>query len=194
MGGETDLNLVKVQDSARLAWQDFGMDPEPCPDTTLVRPFDLDKAGAAKDINGLLNSYVTVMDTKASAFLAGNVAAATFLLRDLPPPGPARIAYITAMVFFAASTIVAGGVIFPRVPPVGNSVLFWGDIARQPDFRSYQQEFIRIMENGQLDEQYCVQNWGTARVLRRKFKLLRTAILLFFIALFSAVFVYLSAS
>lgn len=169
------------------------MNPEPCDDATLIRPFDLDKAGAAKDINGLLNAYVTVMDTKASAFLAGNVAAATFLLRDLPPPGPARIAYISAMVLFAASTIVAGGVIFPRVPPTGSSVLFWGDIARQPDFKSYQQEFIRVMENGQLDEQYCVQNWGTARLLRRKFRWLRCAILLFFIALFTALFVYLSA-
>ncbi len=169
------------------------MKSQPCDDDLVRRPFDLDKASVAKDINGLLNSYVTVMDTKASAFLAGNVAAATFLLQKMPPPGTIKIAYLAAATLFAASTIVAGGVIFPRVPGRGNSILFWGDIAGTADFKTYHSDFNRIVESGFLDEQYCVQNWFTARVLQRKFRWLRSAILLFFAALFIAFYVYISA-
>lgn len=169
------------------------MKDEPCDEELVRRPFDLDKASVAKDINGLLNSYVTVMDTKASAFLAGNVAAATFLLQRMPASGAGKIAYLVAAALFAASTIVAGGVIFPRVPKRDNSILFWGDIAGTSDFKTYYNDFNRIVENGFLDEQYCVQNWFTAKVLRRKFRWLRGAITLFFFALFTALYVYLSA-
>ena len=45
-------------------------------------PDDLQKAAAAKSINDYLNHYVTVIDTKAGAFLAGNVAAASMLLHS----------------------------------------------------------------------------------------------------------------
>ena len=69
------------------------MNDDPCDDALMLRPFDLDKAAAAKEINDLLNHYVTVMDTKASAFLAGNVAAATFLLREMPSAGLPHFGY-----------------------------------------------------------------------------------------------------
>jgi hypothetical protein len=166
------------------------MTPDPCDEQAPLRPFDLDKASAAKDINDYLNHYITVMDTKATAFLAGNVGAATFLLSN--PPGHNALFYL-AIVLFAVSTVVAGGVIFPRLPASGNSVLFWGDIARHADFQSYQREFLRVVESGALDEQYCIQNFHAARLLKRKYKWLRWAIMLFGCAVFSAFGVYLMA-
>lgn len=162
---------------------------DPCNEEAPLRPFDLDKASAAKDINDYLNHYITVMDTKATAFLAGNVGAATFLLSN--PPKHGALFYF-AVVMFAVSTVVAGGVIFPRLPGRGNSVLFWGDIALHADFQSYQREFQRVMESGMLDEQYCIQNYLAARLLKRKYRWLRWAITLFVLAVFSAFGVYLS--
>ena len=162
-------------------------------DPAALRPFDLDKASAAKDINDYLNHYITVMDTKATAFLAGNVGAATFLLNKAPDHGWMRVMFVIAVILFAISTVVAGGVIFPRLPRRGGSVIFWGDIARHADFKSYQHDFMAVMESGQLDEQYCVQNYQASRVLERKYKWLRWAIVLFVIAVFSAFSVYLGA-
>lgn len=166
------------------------MSQEPCNQTAARRPFDLDKASAAKDVNEYLNHYITVMDTKATAFLAGSVGAATFLLQKVPEGGALRVFYVVAVVLFGASIIVAGGVIFPRVPKRGNSILFWGDIARQPNFQSYLKDFDRVVESGFLDEQYCVQNFQVARLLKRKFLWLRWSIVLFGAALFTSFGVY----
>lgn len=151
----------------------------------------LGKIKAAKNINDYLNHYITVMDTKASAFLAGNVAASTFLLHDMPAMGWLRAIYVSALVLFASSIAIAGTVIFPRLPTKGNSIIFWGDIASQPDFQNYLNDFNRVVENGWLDEQYCVQNFFAARVLRRKYNCLRWAIGLFFCALAVGFVVYL---
>lgn len=168
------------------------MSPEPCDEPTARRPFDLDKASAAKDINDYLNHYISVMDGKATAALAGSVGAATFLLQKVPTSSGLRVLYVVSVVLFAASILVAGGVIFPRVPKRGNSILFWGDIARQADFKTYLKEFDRVVESGFLDEQYCVQNYQAARLLKRKFLWLRWSIGLFGAALFTAFAVYVS--
>ena len=165
------------------------MPDDPCDETRVLA--DLGKIKAAKSINDYLNHYVTVMDTKASAFLAGNVAAATFLLREMPEMGWMRLFYILALVLFAASIALAGAVIFPRLPTKGNSIIFWGDIAAQTNLQSYVKSFNQVMDSGTLDEQYCAQNFFAARVLIRKYRCLRLAILLFFSALVVAFAVYL---
>lgn len=156
-------------------------------------PDNLQKAAAAKSINDQINYYIAMMDTKASVFLAGNVAAASFLLKDMPVDGVGRAAYFLALTLFATSTLVAGGVIFPRLPAKGNSIIFWGDIAAKPDAKTYVETFNRTVEEGFLDEQYAVQNFLAARLMRRKLRWLRTAISVFFTALFLAFFVYLWA-
>ncbi len=94
---------------------------------------------------------------------------------------------------FALSTIVAGGVIFPRLPRAGSSILFWGDIARQGDAAGYVRNFNRVLDAGLLDEQYCVQSYYTALVIRRKYRWLRWAVVLFFIALFTGSVVLVAA-
>ncbi len=166
------------------------MSDDPCDEARVIA--DLGKIKAAKNINDYLNHYITVMDTKASAFLAGNVAAASFLLHDMPGQGWLRAAYVLALVLFADSVAVAGAVIFPRLPATGSSIIFWGDIAARQGLNEYIADFNRIVDGGQMDEQYCAQNFFAARVLRRKYNCLRWSIILFFAALLAAFGVYLA--
>ena len=74
-------------------------------------PDDLQKAAAAKSINDQINQYIVVMDTKASAFLAGNVAVASFYLSTMPQSDGGRLAYYLALALFGAAILMAGGVI-----------------------------------------------------------------------------------
>lgn len=156
-------------------------------------PDDLQKAAAAKSINDQINQYIVMMDTKASVFLAGDVAAASFYLGLMPQSDEGLLAYYVALALFGAAILAAGGVIFPRLPKAGNSIIFWGDIAASPNFKSYQERFQSTLNDGLLDEQYCVQNFLAARVMRKKFLWLRGSILLSFAALFVAFFAYLKA-
>ncbi len=152
------------------------------------------KVKVAKGVNDLLNHYVGVLDTKASAFLAGNVAAASFLLKEMPIPLYAKVLYFTALTCHAASVIMAGTTIFPRLPKPSNSVIFWGDIARLTSLETYTKLFNSVLEAEQMDEQYTAQNYFTARVLKRKYHCLRWCIALFFFALFAAFPAFLVAS
>ena len=142
------------------------------------------RINTAHQVNGLLNHYISVLDAKASAFLAGNVASATLLLRGVPDLMCLEILYYVALACYGASVLMAGATIFPRLPRTGDSVLFWGDIAACKDAQIYTERFDKVVDGGKLDEQYLAQNFLTARVLARKYRCLRTCIALFFLALF----------
>ncbi|MEO6739395.1 MAG: Pycsar system effector family protein [Chthoniobacteraceae bacterium] len=157
-------------------------------------PLQLRRIKISRQVNGLLNHYVGVIDAKASAFLAGNVAAGTFLLRDMPQPVWGRVLFFIALGSYAISVIMAGATIFPRLPKTGDSVLFWGDIAGTGSVKAYTQRFDAVLDSGQLDDQYIAQNFLTSRLLRRKFRCLRTAIAFFFVALFASFAVFLAAA
>ena len=148
----------------------------------------------ARQINGLLNHYVSVLDAKASAFLAGNVAAGSFLLRDMPQAMCWRVLFFTALGSYAVSVVMAGATIFPRLPKTGDSVLFWGDIAATGSVKAYTERFDAVLDGGRLDEQYLAQNYLTSRLLRRKLRCLRASIAIFFVALFASFAVFLAAS
>ena len=157
-------------------------------------PLQLRRIKIARQINGLLNHYVGVLDAKASAFLAGNVAAGGFLLREMPGALWWRLLFFTALGAYATSVLMAGATIFPRLPKTGNSVLFWGDIAATGSVKAYTERFDAVLDSGQLDEQYLAQNFLTSRLLRRKFRCLRACIAFFFVALFASFAVFLAAS
>jgi hypothetical protein len=78
----------------------------------------------------------------------------------------------------------------PRVPPCGSSVIFWGDVARDADAASYARRFDEVVNAGRLDDQYSMQNYCSAIVLRRKFIWLRAGIYFFFAALVTGFFAY----
>ena len=157
-------------------------------------PLQLRRIKIARQINGLLNHFVGVLDAKASAFLAGNVAAGSFLLREMPDAVCWRVMFFMALGSYAVSVLMAGATIFPRRPRTGDSVLFWGDIAANGSIQAYTERFDAVLDSGQLDDQYVAQNFLTSRLLRRKFRCLRMAIAFFFIALFSSFAVFLVAS
>ena len=154
-------------------------------------PYDLDKAVAAKEINDYMNHYLAALDSKAGLFLAGNVAAASLLLKEWPPDLVGKTMTVVSISLFAASSFAAGSVIFPRLPPRGSSVIFWGDVAADADVSTYVQRFDSCINEGKLDEHYAIQNFFSARVLRRKFLWLRAGIILFFAALGAGFFTYL---
>jgi hypothetical protein len=147
----------------------------------------------AKGVNDLLNHYVTVFDTKASAFLAGNVAAASFLLREMPHPMCAKWLYFISLTFYATSVLMAGMTIFPRLPRSSKSVIFWGDISAHRDLETYASEFDKVIDSSQMDDQYIAQNFYTALVIKRKCHSLRWCISFFFIGLFASFPVFISA-
>jgi pycsar effector protein len=155
---------------------------------------DLQRIKVARRVNALLNQFVGVLDTKASMFLAGSVAAASFLLKDAPHNMWCRVIYFSSLSAYSASVVMAGATIFPRLPKTGNSVLFWGDISSHKDIDSYVNHFDSVLGSGKLDEQYLAQNYHTARLLRRKYVCLRASIILFFIGLFTSFAVFLSVS
>ena len=64
-------------------------------------PLQLHRIKIARQVNGLLNHFVGVLDAKASAFFAGNVAAGTFLLREMPHPLWDRALFSSFAVFLA---------------------------------------------------------------------------------------------
>lgn len=157
-------------------------------------PQQLRRIKVACQVNGLLNHFVGVLDAKASAFLAGNVAAGSFLLREMPHELPWRVLFFAALGSYAFSVLMAGATIFPRRPKTGNSVLFWGDIAASGSVQDYTMRFDAVLDSGQLDDQYLAQNFLTSRLLRRKFRCLRVSIVFFFVGLFSSFAVFLAAS
>jgi hypothetical protein len=146
----------------------------------------------AKGVNDVLNYYVQVTDTKASIFIAGSVASASFLLINFPHDWWLRALYVTAAVCLGAALILATLVILPRLPlRTASGSVFWGDIAGCTDPADYRDRFARTATVGLLDDEYSTLNFHTARILRRKIRILRAAIICFLVGVLAALPQYL---
>jgi hypothetical protein len=141
----------------------------------------------AKGVNDVLNYYIQVTDTKASIFIAGSVAAASFLLMRFPD-GPWRKAlYFAAAALLGAALVLATLVILPRFPARSRAgSVFWGDIAGCRSPEEYRDRFSGTASAGLLDEEYSVLNFHTARILERKLRILRAGILCFLVGVLFA--------
>ena len=71
-------------------------------------PLQLRRIKIERQINALLNHFVGVLNAKASAFPAGNVAAGSFLLREMPQPMWRCVLFFTALGSYAISVLMAG--------------------------------------------------------------------------------------
>ena len=154
-------------------------------------PFPPDTDGKlttlAKGVNDVLNYYVQVTDTKASIFIAGRVASASFLLMNFPHDWWLRALYVTAAVRLGAALILATLVILPRLPlRTASGSVFWGNIAGCTDPADYRDRFARTATVGLLDDEYSTLNFHTARILRRKIRILRAAIICFLVGVLAA--------
>ena len=134
----------------------------------------------AKGVNDVLNYYIQVTDTKASIFIAGSVASASFLLVKFPDGWSGRILYTTSAVRLGICLVLATLVVLPRLPTrSGTGSVFWGDIAGCPTPAEYRDRFGATASGGLLDEEYSILNFHTSRILARKIRILRIAILCF---------------
>ena len=147
---------------------------------TLPPDADGSRTMLAKGVNDVLNYYIQLTDTKASIFIAGSVAAASFLLMHFPDGRVARLLYFTSASALGMALVLATWVILPRRPArTGRGSVFWGDIAECADAEVYRSRFGEAAASGVLDDDYCLLNHQTARILDRKVRILRGAILLF---------------
>jgi hypothetical protein len=134
----------------------------------------------AKGVNDVLNHYIQVSDAKASIFIAGSVAAATFLLMKFPTDTAARTLYFSAAACLGVSLMRATLVILPRLPKrSGAGSVFLGDVAGCGSPADYRDRFGATASTGLLDEECSVLNFHTARILEKKIRVLRLAILCF---------------
>lgn len=141
----------------------------------------------AKGVNDVLNYYVQVTDSKASIFIAGSVAAASFLLLHFPEGLGAQLLYFSAASFLGASLILATLVILPRLPGrSGSGSVYWGHIANFANPGSYRDSFAKTAAAGLLDEEYSILNYYTARILAKKIRILQLAILFFLAGVLAA--------
>jgi Family of unknown function (DUF5706) len=154
---------------------------------TLPPDSDGSLTNMAKGVNDVLNYYIQVTDTKASIFIAGSVASASFLLMKFPEGIGPRALYFTAALSLGVCLVLATLVILPRLPArTGTGSVFWGDIAGCSGPNEYQDRFGRTASSGLLDEEYSLLNFYTARILEKKIRILRVAILCFLLGILTA--------
>lgn len=152
-----------------------GVAPAP---RTLPPDSDGSLTSMAKGVNDVLNYYIQVTDTKASIFIAGSVAAASFLLMKFPVGFGPRALYFLAASSLGTTLVLATLVVLPRLPAKsGTGSVFGGDIAGCHDSTEYRDRFGKTASSGLLDEEYSVLNFHTARILKKRF---RSFALLFF--------------
>ena len=161
-----------------------GVQPPP---RTLPPDSDGSLTTMAKGVNDVLNYYIQVTDTKASIFIAGSVAAASFLLMKFPEEWGARALYFFSAASLGVSLLLATLVVLPRLPArSGTGSVFWGDIAACSDPIAYRDRFGATASAGLLDEEYSVLNFYTSRILERKIRILRSGILSFLAGVLTA--------
>ena len=158
---------------------------------TSVRTLPPDSDGSlttmAKGVNDVLNYYIQVTDTKASIFIAGSVASASFLLMKFPVGTGPQVLYVVAAASLGAALVLATLVVMPRLPAFGGKgSVFWGDIAGCSSAVNYRDRFGQTASAGLLDEEYSVLNFYTSRILGRKIRILRSGILCFLAGVLTA--------
>lgn len=150
-----------------------------------------DELESARQINNYLNHYVTVTDAKAVGILAGVFASAAFLLKDIPDTNCfAFWGYIFGALLHAVTASMGLAAIYPRVPSMGTSVIFWEDIYQRKSLTEYLKAYKAACSSGFLDEEYATQNYFVSRVLHRKTSLVRWAIRFFVLALIAGLALY----
>ena len=136
----------------------------------------------AKGVNDLLNTYVQVADTKASIFIAGSVAAASFTLMGFPKQVFAQVLYFVGACCLFTSLVLGTLAVLPRIPRRRDQGhVFWGDIAACESAEAYALGFDIAAKEGRLTAEYAELNYHTAGILKAKLRMLRYSIMGFLI-------------
>ena len=132
----------------------------------------------ANFVHGSLLQNITLADRKAGILFTLVSAALLFLFTRVPEvifsaAGGLWLVVVTLLVLAAS---LAFSVIFPRQRRHSENVLFWGGVADWPDRNAYIQA-VASMESERITQaklEYC---YDLARICRRKFRLLRYAMM-----------------
>ena len=99
----------------------------------------------------------------------------------------ARVLYSASATSLGVALVLATLVVLPRLPArSGIGSVFWGDIAGCSGPCEYRDRFGSTASGGLLDEEYCVLNFYTARILEKKIRILRVSILCFLTGVLTA--------
>jgi len=138
--------------------------------------------GFGKGVNDYYNHFVTVVDAKATAFLAADLVLASLALSDASSLLQLSIPVSAGVVSFLGSGLVAAISIYPRLPRGVRGLVFWEDVRRFPSEADYATA-LRALDATEIELLYAEQNYHVASVLHRKNLLLRISILLFILGM-----------
>ncbi len=145
--------------------------------------------GFSKEINGYLNSYVNMADSKAGAIVGLNTLILGLVMAwGENDRGDIRI-HLFTVAFFVVGAALAAFVIFPRMPRGGSGVIFWEDIRTYPTVEAYQNK-LRSMDDQDVEDSYAYQNFYVSRVLHQKHFYIRWAMIVTVLGVVMAVVDY----
>ncbi|WP_395118710.1 Pycsar system effector family protein [Rhodanobacter sp. FW102-FHT14D06] len=122
--------------------------------------------GLGKDINDYLNHYVLVADGKAATLAAGSlVLVGLALSSEVNNAEP--ILWLIGTILAGLSAVLAGAVLYPRTPHLGNGHIFWADIRSFDSAESYWKS-LRQLDGDAVGREYARQNYFVSQVLLRK--------------------------
>ena len=131
--------------------------------------------GFGQSVNEYYNHYISVADTKAGAFLAGNLVILGLMVDQAYLATMASWTQYISIGFLAISSVLAALVLFPRLPRGKQEIIFWEDVYSFPSLLEYQNDLRRVSEQD-VEMKYATQNYLVSGVLHRKHQLLRWSI------------------
>lgn len=149
---------------------------QPTPSSQLIIPAATLGGSFGTSVNNYLNFYINIADSKATAFLAGNLVALGVVMSQNDPSRPNAPLHLLAIACFIIAGIVSTLVLFPRLPEGGSGVIFWEDIRSYNTPDEYHQA-VTQMNPQRVEQAYAYQNYHVARVLHAKHQYLRWAII-----------------
>lgn len=161
---------------------------------------DLDTRGEfASFAHQYIRDYIALADQKATFFFTGATALLAFLynqnvsdhwLKPLMEWNILDTIAFVAMAALAAGALLALLVIIPRTPGSRRGFLFWQAIAEYDTGRQYSDELWRLSGPSlvQIKAEHCYE---LARVCRRKYWMLRSALWTGAVGLAGSLFVFL---
>lgn len=133
-----------------------------------------EKTEHAWQINGYVNNYIQVADTKAASIIAVTALGAGSLA--LLPDGTqvwGLVLIFTSFMPLLVSLILALVTLYPRTRlGSSTSTVFWGGIKNYPSVNHYKEAFYKA---GDLEET-VEQNYYLAKIAARKFKWITLAV------------------
>ena len=148
--------------------------------------------GFGKGVNDYYNQFVTVADAKAGALLGANFFLIGGLV-GLKTDCTSIVFFLASGAFSLLSIAFCCTTLYPRLPKSKRGVIFWENIYSYGSMGEFLNDVSKL-DKKTIELEYAKQNWHVSKVLHRKNRSVRWAILAFSIALLLLVITYLLRS